>query len=167
VTDWPTSGRAPYGRCNGGWSEACAYAYGSLRATYSYGLVSATDPAVAQHAPWWLDIETSSSWARNGRPNHWALNRAAIRGFIAGLRSAGATAPVGIYSFTRQWTQITGLSAKTTAAAFGGSSPRDWVGGKGSQAGARKACASLGFTGARPTLAQYRSGGSDADLRCA
>src|SRR5207302_5559657 len=116
VTDWPRSGRSgAYGRCHGGWSEACAYMYGRLRARFSYGLVSATDPAVARHAPWWLDVETSSSWATSRKPNHWALNRAAIRGFIAGLRSAGATAPIGIYSFTRQWTEITGPAAKTTA----------------------------------------------------
>ena len=167
VTDWPRSGSAAYGRCRGGWTQACAYIYGRSRATYSYGLVSATNSAVARHAPWWLDVETSSSWATSGRPNHAALNRAAIRGFIAGLRSSGATAPTGIYSFTRQWSEITGLSAATTGAAFGGSSPRDWVGGNGSQASAEKACASRGFTGARPTLAQYRSGGFDADLRCA
>jgi hypothetical protein len=167
VTDWPRSGKGgAYGRCHGGWSKACAYVYGRSRAKYSYGLVSAVNPAVAQHAPWWLDVETSSSWATSRRPNHAALNRAAIRGFIAGLRSSGATAPIGIYSFPRQWARITGLNAATTAAAFRGVSPRDWVGGEGSQAQAQKACASRGFTGARPILAQYLSAGFDADLRC-
>ncbi len=168
VTDWPRSGSVrAYGRCHGGWSEACADIYGRLRASYSYGLVSVLYPAVAGHAPWWLDVETSSSWATIKRPNHWALNLAAIRGFIAGLRAAGATAPIGIYSFTRQWTEITGLSATTTAAAFGGSPPRDWVGGRGARTAAQRRCDSSGFTGARPILAQYGSNGFDADLRCA
>jgi hypothetical protein len=167
VTDWPKSGRAvAYGNCRGRWSAACAYIYGQLRAEYSYRLVSATNPTVAKRAPWWLDVETTSSWATSTRRNYTALNRAAIRGFIVGLRASGATASVGIYSFAPQWNRITGLTAQTTAAAFSGSSPPDWVGGTGSRRQAKKACTSRGFTGARPTLAQYRSAGDDADVRC-
>jgi hypothetical protein len=167
VTDWPRSGRsAAYGSCHGGWSKACAYAYGRTRAEYSYRLVKAVSRALARHAPWWLDVEISSSWATGKRRNHGGLNRAAIRGFIVGLRASGARGPIGIYSLAHQWSQITGLTARMTAAAFGGRAPRDWIGGTASITQAKKACASRGFTGVRPTLAQYRSGNFDADLRC-
>jgi hypothetical protein len=167
VTDWPRAGsESGYGRCHGGWSEACAYIYGRARAEYSFALASAIDPAAAIRAPWWLDIETSDSWATTRERNYQALDRATIDGFIAGLRASGAKRSIGIYSFPREWTQITGLTARTAAAAFGGRSPPAWIGGSGSRKHAEKGCALRGFTGARPTLAQFSSGQYDADLRC-
>jgi hypothetical protein len=167
VTDWPTSGMtAGYGVCNASWSQACAFLYGQQRAQYSYGLVSAANPSAASAAPWWLDIETTNSWATSTTPNYSGLNIAAIQGFVAGLHGAGAIAAVGVYSTANQWSQITGLTPQTTAAAFGGASPPDWVAGTGTRKGAQSRCLSGGFTGATPTLAQYSSGGYDADLRC-
>jgi hypothetical protein len=50
--------------------------------------------------------------------------------------------------------------------AFGGPLP-DWVAGtEATLAEARQNCVNGGFTGAAPTLAQYRIGPLDADLRC-
>jgi hypothetical protein len=162
VADWPSGGKAPaYGSCNGLLTNACSYLYGAQRAAHSYDLVAATDSAAAETAPWWLDVELAASWAGT-----YQLNIASLRGFIAGLRSAGATGPIGIYSTSGQWKDITGLTARTTPAAFNGRLP-DWVAGtRATLAQARLNCISGGFTGVAPKLAQYRIGPLDADLRC-
>lgn len=162
VADWPAGGTAPaYGACNGRLTNACSYLYGEQRAAHSYHLVAALDPAAAKSAPWWLDVELRASWAGT-----YQLNIAALRGFLAGLRNAGANGPIGIYSTGAQWKDITGLTAQTTQTAFHGPLP-DWVAGTGATlAQARQNCASGGFTGVAPTLAQYLIGPADADLRC-
>ena len=162
VADWPSGGTAPaYGSCNGLLTNACSYLYGKQRAAHSYRLVAALDPVAATAAPWWLDVELTASWAGT-----YQLNIAALQGFIAGLRNAGATGPVGIYSTSAQWKEITGLTAQTTPAAFSGRLP-DWVAGtEATLAQGRQNCTGGGFAGAAPTLAQYRIGPLDADLRC-
>jgi hypothetical protein len=162
VTDWPRAGIAPaYGRCNGLLTNSCSYVYGEQRAAYSYRLVAALDPATAKTAPWWLDVELELSWAGT-----YQLNIAALQGFIAGLRDVGARGPIGIYSTAAQWKEITGLTAQTTATALHGRLA-DWVAGTAATlTQARENCASGGFTGAVPKLAQYRLGPFDADLRC-
>ena len=163
VADWPSGGTAPvYGACNGLLTNACSYLYGEQRAAHSYRLAAALDPAAARTAPWWLDVELGSSWAGT-----YQLNIAALEGFIAGLHDAGATGPIGIYSTSAQWKDITGLTAQTTRAAFGARLP-DWVAGAetATVTQARQSCTGGGFTGPPPTLAQYRLGRFDADLRC-
>jgi hypothetical protein len=162
VADWPSAGSAPgYGSCNGLLTNACSYLYGEQRAAHSYRLVAALDPVGAKTAPWWLDVELEASWAGT-----YQLNIAALQGFIAGLRNAGATGPVGIYSTSAQWKDITGLMAQTTPKAFNSRLP-DWVAGtKAPLVQARQNCINGGFTGVPPTLAQYRIGPLDADLRC-
>jgi hypothetical protein len=162
VADWPSGGATPfYGSCNGRLTDACSYLYGEQRAAHSYRAVAALDAAGAETAPWWSDVELGGTWAGT-----YELNIAALRGFVAGLQNAGATGPVGIYSTAAQWHDITGLTARTTRAAFEGALP-DWVAGtKATLAQARQNCANGGFTGSAPTLAQYRSGPFDADLRC-
>jgi hypothetical protein len=163
VADWPRGGTAPaYGSCNGLLTNACSYLYGEQRASHSYQLVAARDSVAAKTAPWWLDVELTASWAGT-----YQLNIASLRGFIAGLRSAGAAGPIGIYSTGPQWKDITGLTPQTTPPAFGRRLP-GWVAGTQATLGqARQNCASGGFTGVAPTLAQYRIGPEDADLRCA
>jgi hypothetical protein len=162
VADWPSGGNAPaYGSCNGRLTNACSYLYGEQRAARSYRRVAALDAVAAETAPWWLDVELTASWAGTYR-----LNIAALRGFIAGLRNAGATGPIGMYSTGAQWKDITGLTAQTTRSAFNGRLP-DWVAGtQATRAQAQQNCTSGGFTGVAPTLAQYRIGSLDADLRC-
>jgi hypothetical protein len=161
LSDWPKGGKTPtYGACNGLLTNSCSYIYGEQRAAYAYRLVDAFDPATAKTAPWWLDVELMASWAGT-----YPLNIAALQGFVAGLDSAGAKGPIGIYSTSAQWKEITGLTAQTTHTAFNGQLP-DWVAGTGTLAEARENCASGEFTGVTPTLAQYRAGAFDADLRC-
>jgi hypothetical protein len=162
VADWPSGGTTPaHGSCNGLLTNACSYLYGEQRAGHSYQLVAALDSVAAKTAPWWLDVELAASWAGT-----YQLNVAALQGFIAGLRNAGATGPIGVYSTSAQWKDITGLTAQTTSTAFLGRLP-DWVAGtKATLTQARQNCASGGFTGVAPTLAQYRLGPLDADLRC-
>lgn len=162
VADWPSSGTTPfYAACNGKLTNACSYIYGEQRAGHSYRLVTALDPVAARTAPWWLDVELAASWAGT-----YELNIAALRGFIAGLHNAGARGQIGIYSTSAQWHDITGLTAQTTQAAFNARLP-DWVAGtRATLTQARKNCANGGFTGMAPTLAQYRIGSLDADLRC-
>ena len=164
VADWPSGGTTPiYGVCNGLLTDACSYLYGRQRAAHSYELIAALDPEAARTAPWWLDVELGATWAGT-----YQLNIAALRGFIAGLHDAGANGPVGIYSTSAQWTDITGLTAETTRAALGRRLP-GWIAGAETTtaAQARQNCAGGGFTGSAPVLAQYRLGAFDADLRCA
>ena len=162
VADWPKGGSAPvYGSCNGLLTSACSYLYGERRSAHDYSLVAAVDPVAAKTAPWWLDVEEQASWAGT-----YQLNIAALRGFLAGLRNAGVTGRIGIYSTSAQWHDITGLTAQTTQAAFHGRLP-DWVAGDAAtRAQAQQSCTSGGFTGVAPALAQYRDGTVDADLRC-
>jgi len=162
LPDWPSGGTAPiYGACNGLLTNACSYIYGEQRSAYSYRLVTALDPVAAKTAAWWLDVELTASWAGT-----YQLNIAALQGFVAGLHNAGATGAIGIYSTSAQWKDITGLTAQTTSTALKGQFP-DWVASTDvTVTQARQNCAADGFTGSAPTLAQYQSGGFDADLRC-
>lgn len=165
VADWPSpakgtgGGATPYGSCDGSWSEACAYVYGSQRAGYSYGLVSSLDSGLAVSAPWWLDIETTNSWATSSNSSSWAaLNVATIEGFIAGLQGAGARGPIGFYSTGYQWGAI------TNGASFGTANP-DWIAGAGSLSQAQSNC-SASFSGGRVALTQFPSNGFDGDYAC-
>lgn len=162
VDIWPKRGTTPaYGSCNGLLTNSCSYLYGEQRAVYSYKLAAAADPAAAKNAPWWLDVELELSWAGT-----YQLNIAALQGYLAGLHNAGATGPIGVYSTSAQWQQITGLKAQTTSATFK-AQLADWVAGTGlTLAQARQNCEGGGFTGVAPTLAQYQVGQFDADLRC-
>ena len=162
VADWPRGGTAPaYGACNSQLTNACSYIYGEQRAAHSYRFAAALDPIGAKTAPWWLDVELMASWAGT-----YQLNIAALQGFIAGLHNAGATGPIGVYSTSAQWKEITGLTAQTTPTAFNTQLP-DWVAGtEATLMQAQQNCTSGGFTGVAPTLSQYRTGTLDADLRC-
>jgi hypothetical protein len=158
---WPKGGKTPgYGSCNGLLTNACSYLYGEQRAEQSYRVVAELSVTDAGTAPWWLDVELQESWAAT-----YPLNIAALRGFVAGLRNAGARGAIGIYSTSAQWKELTGLTAGTTTAAFG-QQLLDWVAGVGTLAQARDNCTGGDFTGVAPTLAQYQTGGFDADLRC-
>jgi hypothetical protein len=162
VADWPSGGITQrYGGCNGKLTNACSYIYGERRATQSYRIAAGLDPIAAKTAPWWLDVELASSWAGT-----YALNIAALQGFVTGLHNAGATGPIGIYSTAAQWRDITGLTAQTTQSDFNAQLPA-WVAGtRATLEQARKNCTNGGFTGTSPELTQYRSGAFDADLRC-
>ncbi|HEX3873584.1 MAG TPA: hypothetical protein VHW26_05525 [Solirubrobacteraceae bacterium] len=172
VPDWPSpangtaTASTPFGTCDGSWSQACGYLYGVERAVYDYQLVAAAATAVAPAtAAWWLDIETTSSWATPTRQASWAaLNVATIEGFVGGLQASGATGRVGFYSTQLQWLAITGLTPQASPQQFPASSP-DWVAGVGTVGQAALNCAKS-FSGAPVTLAQFSAGGLDADYAC-
>jgi hypothetical protein len=164
IADWPTSGSSSaYGTCSGGWTTACAYVYGEQRASYSYGLASAANQTAASRSPWWLDIETANSWATTSTSGYKGLNIATIQGFVQGLQSSGATGTIGIYSTAFQWQSITGLTSTTSQSYF--PSEPDWVAGSSSLKQAKAKC-SASFTGGHVALAQYPSGGFDANFAC-
>jgi GH25 family lysozyme M1 (1,4-beta-N-acetylmuramidase) len=106
---------------------------------------------VANH--WWLDVETANSWRDDPR-----LNVAALQGAVDYLESM-EVAGVGFYSAPRMWSQIT---ADTTAF----SDYPSWVAGASTLDGAEANCGGDGFTGGGVELAQYLSGGFDANHLC-
>jgi hypothetical protein len=171
VADWPspaagtaTSG-TPYGSCDGSWSRACAFSYAMQRAAYSYALAVAAAPLPVATAPWWIDVETGASWAGRSSSREWAqLNAATLRGYVAGLRAAGARGPVGLYSNAYQWRVITGLGARASRAYFP-FAEHDWVTGSSTLAQARRACAKP-FSGSVATIAQFTEGVYDRDYAC-
>jgi len=153
-THWPTGQTIPQ-VCSATNSDsaACAYDYGYNAAVDSYhdAVLALGQPASAG-SPWWLDVETSNSWRSDV-----TLNVAALSGAVDYLGSVAHVA--GFYSTSYQWGVITG--GTTTFKAY-----PSWVAGAADPAGASANCAGPGFTGGGVTLAQYPSGGFDADLRC-
>lgn len=184
VADWPSpaagtaTAATPYGACDGSWSRACAFSYAVQRASYSYSLAVAAAPPVsaaapgtvaapapAATAPWWIDIEIGASWATRSSSRQWAqLNVAALRGYVAGLRAAGARGPVGLYSNAYQWRAITALGPRASRAYFP-RAERDWVTGSATLAQARRACAKP-FSGSAVAIAQFIEGAYDRDYAC-
>lgn len=172
VPDWPSAafggaaGATPFGVCDGSWSTACAYLYGALRAAFSYRLVAGANTAVAPSgAAWWLDIEQQNTWAKPTDLAAWAaVNIAAIKGFVAGLRDAGAGGPIGFYSTRLQWQAITGLDPTSSLAQFD-RAHADWVAGVGSLSQAQAKCQSS-FSGGPVMLAQFAAAGLDGDFAC-
>ncbi len=137
----------------------CAYDYGYNAAANSYAdAVNAYGQLGLSATPagsaWWLDVETSNSWRSNT-----AVNVAALQGEAFYFMSVAGVRSLGIYSTQYQWNVITGGSG-----AFG--AYHGWVAGVGSQKTATAHCAGPGFTGGGIEMAQFASGGFDADLRC-
>jgi hypothetical protein len=185
VADWPSpaagtaAAETPYGACNGSWSRACAFSYAVQRAAYSYGLavsaaslaaatspsLTTTLPSLPTSAPWWIDVEIGASWASRSSSHQWAqLNVAALRGYVAGLRAAGARGPVGMYSNAYQWRAITGLGPRASGSYFP-RAERDWVTGARTLGQARRACAAA-FSGSAVAITQFIEGGFDRDHAC-
>lgn len=168
-THWP-DGQASPAACNPTGSSllsdrdtwACAYDYGYNAAADSYNDAVLAfgklglSPATPAGSAWWFDVETSNSWRTDV-----TLNVAALQGAILYLNLVGvANTRIGFYSTQYQWNQITGGPA-TSFVAF-----KSWVAGASSARGASAKCVGSGFTGGGVALAQYPSGGFDADLRC-
>jgi hypothetical protein len=163
VAGWPRSGISVHGICRGRWSTACAYLYGWQHAAQAFGLVRVVDGLIAGPSPWWLDVERANSWAQRGTPDFHELNVATIQGFLDGLRAAGATGMLGIYSTPADWVAITGLSPVMSRSYF--STEPDWIGGASTRLQALGNCRAS-FSGGRVLLTQYVSGLFDVDLRC-
>src|SRR6202035_5200864 len=105
------------------------------------------------------------SWAKPAGSREWSvLNTAALRGYTAGLRGAGAHGPIGLYSNAYQLRAVTGLGPRSSRGSFRGTQ-RDWVTGSSSLASARRMC-SKPFSGSTVALAQFTDGTHDRDYAC-
>lgn len=159
-THWPIGQTTPQ-VCSAAEPDtaACAYDYGYNAAADSYtDAVVAFSVASLTRSPagsaWWLDVEISNSWRSDV-----SLNVAALSGAVYFLKDVVQVASLGFYSTSYQWGVITG---GTTAF----SAHPSWVAGADDAAGASANCAGPGFTGGGVALAQYQSGGFDANVRC-
>jgi hypothetical protein len=173
---WPATGAYDPALCRNAASTTdagCAYDYGWHAAANALATAGGATSTPAAYT-WWLDVETGNSWNGDGQSN-----AADIQGSLDYLSSRGV-AKVGIYSTGYQWTAITGGYTTSSAASYAAawnlafnaphsqyvlaSSP-DWVPGASSAKQAPTYC-TRSFSGAAVALAQYPSGGFDADLRC-
>jgi hypothetical protein len=159
-THWPTGQMSP-AVCSASATDsaACAYDYGYNAATDSYADAASAFAALGlagtpAGSAWWLDVETSNSWRSDV-----SLNVAALSGAVDYLGNVAHVASLGFYSTGYQWGVITGGTAAFNAYP-------SWVAGAGDAAGAAANCVGSGFTGGGVTLAQYITGGFDADVRC-
>ena len=159
-THWPTGQTSPQ-VCSATTPDtaACAYDYGYNAATDSYAdAVSAFTALGLSATPagsaWWLDVETSNSWRSDV-----TINVDALSGAVYYLGSVAHVASLGFYSTSYQWGVISGGTSAFSAYP-------SWVAGGADAADAAASCVGPGFTGGGVTLAQYPSGGFDADLRC-
>ena len=157
---WPTGQTSPRvcSAANPDTAE-CAYDYGYNAAADSYADAVAAFSALGltespAGSPWWLDIEISNSWRSDV-----ALNVAALSGAVDYLGGVVHVASLGFYSTSDQWGVITG--GTTSFSAY-----PSWVAGAADAADASANCGGAGFTGGGVALAQYPSGGFDANLRC-
>jgi len=166
-THWPNGQTSPE-QCNtasnpGSDTAECAYDYGWNAAADSYqDAVSAyislgCAPAGSTRTPvsnaWWLDVESANSWTSNT-----TFNVDELQGEVDYLKSAGA-ASVGFYATSSDWQSITG--GTSTFAAY-----KSWIPGASTLSQAQANCAGGGITTGGVGLAQYPSGGFDADYQC-
>ncbi|MHB1501420.1 MAG: hypothetical protein ACYCYK_09710 [Candidatus Dormibacteria bacterium] len=182
VSDWPTAGTYagdPYsdsstaGYCDGGNTQACAWAYGDSKAVQDGQWLEAAATAVntalatagssyslptsPSSYPWWLDIQTANSWQSG--TNGLAMNGADIQGMLAGLDSFGSTS-TGIYSTSYQWGQIVGSPSATTFPTL-----PDWIPGARKLSQAESNCSLAGFTGP-VAVTQWFGHPYDGDYAC-
>jgi hypothetical protein len=164
VTTWPenvSDPADPYGDCAGHYTDnqACAWEYGATRAKASadYAASRGVDALALAGMSWWLDVETSNSWTSDA-----AKNRAALEGFVYGLKQASPQGKVGLYSTSAQWSGIAGtVPAGTPLYAL-----NEWRPGASTLKQAQSNCSLAPFTGGgRVTLTQYGST-LDYDYRC-
>jgi hypothetical protein len=179
VTDWPTSGPAPYGYgdCTtttvttnsgpvtaGADSPACAWTYGADAANADLSWLGSAASSVgvsgaASSYPWWLDVETGNLWQQGSAGQ--AMNVAVLQGMDAALAAAGATS-IGVFSTSYQWGIITGGTSSGTPAVGG---LANWIPGANTVAGAEAACSDSSFTGGPVTLTQWTTN-IDGDVLC-
>ncbi|MGH9044927.1 MAG: cell wall-binding repeat-containing protein [Acidimicrobiales bacterium] len=179
VTNWPTSGPAPYayGNCTtttvatssgpataGADSPACAWVYGANagNADLSWlasAAASVNVPGAPSSYPWWLDVETGNSWQPGATGQ--AMNVAMLQGIGAALAAGGATS-IGVYSTSSQWGVITGGTSAATPAIGG---LPNWIPGANTLSGAEMACSDSSFTGGPVTLTQWTTS-IDGDVLC-
>jgi hypothetical protein len=193
VADWPSPNQpgaygnnpTPDGNCGfasgttgpGANSTACAYVYGYDMVR---GITAATEVIAGDipdfhsvtggqlyNYPTWLDVETGNSWlsGSSGR----AMNVADLQGMVDSVHAAAAAggitaAPVGIYSTSYQWGQITGTPGSSSGNLW---NIPDWIPGARQKSGAVSNCSLPAFTEAgRPTITQWFGHPYDGDYSC-
>lgn len=186
IADWPTTGTTPYGSCAtttvttssgtytvGQNSPACAWQHGYNLAARDVSWLTSAASAIAAQAPpvpvpgtaasypWWLDVETVNTWQAGASGQ--AMNVADLQGMVAALAAAGA-GPVGAYSTTLQWNQITGGTTSAAAGSLYGIP--DWIPGAKSLSGAVTNCGLPSFTSGKVTVTQWTVKATDYDHAC-
>lgn len=117
------------------WAVGCSEAQRDIAYASSQSAASAT--------AWWLDVETANSWSTTDL----ALNQYTITGIVETLR-AQTTAPIGLYSTSQQWGDITG--------GFQAPIDAEWhATGQRTLKRARPYCSDASFSGAKIWLVQY------------
>lgn len=162
VADWPQNNidpitgatdSDPYGTCNGGDNQACAYQYGwNMAELDARTRIGSNNPASFK---WWLDVETANSWETNT-----ANNTADLEAMVAYFEDAGGS--VGLYSTATQWNQIAG-TVSGTSDLYGLDS---WLPGSSNLSGAKSACKLPGLTGGQTTVTQFVAKRIDYDYSC-
>jgi hypothetical protein len=159
VAYWPSSGTNSYGICDitNEDSSACSYEYGKY-----YGAKDASDAhtagAVLDNATWWLDVETANTWSSDT-----AKNRAALEGWVDGLKESAANVTVGLYSTSAQWSGIAG-SVPVASNLY---NLKEWRPGASSLKTAQSNCSLKPLTGGgKVIMTQYTSSGIDRDFSC-
>jgi hypothetical protein len=166
-THWPNGQTSPQ-QCNtasnpGSDTAECAYDYGWNAAVDSYqdavsayvslGWAQAGSTRTPVSNAWWLDVESANSWTSNT-----TFNVDELQGEVDYLKSVGA-ASVGFYATQSDWQSITGSTSSFAAY-------KSWIPGASTLSQAQANCAGGGITGGGVALAQYPSGGFDADYQC-
>ncbi|MGN6744233.1 MAG: hypothetical protein ACTHJL_13205 [Amnibacterium sp.] len=166
---YPNGGAAGCSSTADPYGPACAYVYGYVRAEQAvqYAQEQLGSDAVAT-ARWWLDTETSTTWAGGS-----AANAASLAGAATALTrsSSDGVARVGVYSSTAQYTAIVGGTGSAVPALPDGErSPLvgmpEWGAGASNLTGAQSNCGVTPFTGGAITITQYVSGSFDYDVSC-
>ncbi|WP_297343369.1 hypothetical protein [Amnibacterium sp.] len=150
---------------------ACAYVYGYVRAEQAVEYAKETlGPAYSGGLRWWLDVETSNTWAGPTSANAASLAGAATYLGRVGVAADGV-ARIGVYSSTAQYRTITGGTGSAVPNLPDGErSPLvglpEWGAGASSLKGAQSNCGVTPFTGGSITLTQFVSGAFDYDVSC-
>ena len=162
-------------------SSGCAYIYGyDMVQGITYATSASSTATVAGDvsvfhrdtgaelyaSPTWLDVETANSW-QSGTAG-LAMNVADLQGMVDAVHAAASAAgtkaaPIGVYSTSYQWGQITG-----TPGSSGGNLANipDWIPGARNQSGALSNCSLPSFTAGAVTVTQWFGHPYDGDYSC-
>jgi hypothetical protein len=150
---------------------ACSYVYGYVRAEQAVAYAQEQlGEAYSAKVRWWLDVETTNTWAGPTTSNAASLAGAATSLLRVG-QAADGVGRVGVYSSTAQYSAITGGTGSAVPnLPDGGRSPLiglpEWGAGASDLEGAKSNCGVTAFTGGAITLTQFVSGTLDYDVSC-
>ena len=168
---YPTGGAPGCSAAVDPYGPACSYVYGYVRAEQAVEYAKETlGTGYSGTLRWWLDVETSNTWAGPATANSASLAGAAT--YLARIgQAADGVSRVGVYSSTAQYRSITGGTGSAVPKLPDGSpSPLvglpEWGAGAPSLKGAQSNCGVTPFTGGTITMTQFVSGAFDYDVSC-